>query len=448
MPIPDQVISGDSGHIQDHNDIADVLTDHESRVSQLETYSIDYLDTSSTSQEKTGDLVLSGNVTIANLTVSGTQTINNTESLEIQDPLIYLAGDQYTEDALDIGFTAAYGEEGGGEGNHYHTGLVRDVSDGGKWKLFSGITSEPTANVIDFTSATYDTLKIGALEVSSSARVVNFNADKLDSQEGSYYLNWDNFINKPSPSITLSGDVSGSITLTELSGGTLNVTILDNSHGHTISNIDGLISELNLKASTLDLSNHESDTINVHGIADTSVLATTSDVATAESNANAYADSLSSNYDPAGSAAIAESNANTYSDNLASNYDPAGSAAAAESNANAYTDTQLLAVTGIVQYSTRATWTGTAIQSSVQAADVGILTVTFPVGRFTSTPRVFTQNIDDGSSSRMAYAKFAPYSVNTGSVSMQVINQSPPSTVSGGGSITKAIVDLVALEGL
>jgi hypothetical protein len=71
-------------------------------------------------------------------------------------------------------------------------------------------------------------------------------------------------------------------------------------------------------ATTTDLSDHEIDTSNVHGIADTSLLATTSYVDTAESDAittaNEYSDSLASNYDPAGSASIAESNANSYTD--------------------------------------------------------------------------------------------------------------------------------------
>lgn len=72
------------------------------------------------------------------------------------------------------------------------------------------------------------------------------------------------------------------------------------------------------------LSNHESDTTNVHGIADTSLLATTSYVDTAESDAvttaNAYSDSLATNYDPAGSAATSESNANTYTDSAVSTH--------------------------------------------------------------------------------------------------------------------------------
>jgi predicted GNAT family acetyltransferase len=49
--------------------------------------------------------------------------------------------------------------------------------------------------------------------------------------------------------------------------------------------------------------------------------------ATAQSNAEDYADGLASNYDPAGAAATAQSNAEDYADGLASNYDAAGVAA-------------------------------------------------------------------------------------------------------------------------
>ena len=47
---------------------------------------------------------------------------------------------------------------------------------------------------------------------------------------------------------------------------------------------------------------------------------------------------MASNYDPAGSAATAQSNAEDYADGLASNYDPAGSASTAETNAKNYAD--------------------------------------------------------------------------------------------------------------
>ena len=59
------------------------------------------------------------------------------------------------------------------------------------------------------------------------------------------------------------------------------------------------------------ISTHSYDTTSVHGIADTSLLATTSYVDTAESDAvstaNAYSDSLASNYDSSGSASAVAS---------------------------------------------------------------------------------------------------------------------------------------------
>jgi hypothetical protein len=72
-------------------------------------------------------------------------------------------------------------------------------------------------------------------------------ADLLDGQHGSHYLDWANTTSKPSPTITLDGDVSGSLTLTELAGGILTVTIADDSHNHIIDNVDGLQTALDSK---------------------------------------------------------------------------------------------------------------------------------------------------------------------------------------------------------
>ena len=52
----------------------------------------------------------------------------------------------------------------------------------------------------------------------------------------------------PSPTLTIDGDASGSATFTELGDATLTLTIADDSHNHTISNIDNLQSALDAKA--------------------------------------------------------------------------------------------------------------------------------------------------------------------------------------------------------
>jgi hypothetical protein len=114
----------------------------------------------------TGNANFESNVTIeGNLIVEGTTTTVNTSEVQINDPLFYLAANQYDTNTRDIGITGAYGTVGGTEASHLHTGLVKDVTDG-KWKLFSN-TPHPVNNVVDFTSAAYDTLKLGSLEATT-----------------------------------------------------------------------------------------------------------------------------------------------------------------------------------------------------------------------------------------------------------------------------------------
>jgi hypothetical protein len=99
------------------------------------------------------------------LTFLGTATEINQTTLSVEDSLIYLADAQFDSDLLDIGMYGAYGDVQAG---HFHTGMVRDASDG-KWKLISG-GAEPTSNVVDFSGVTYDTLKLGAVEFSDGTQ--------------------------------------------------------------------------------------------------------------------------------------------------------------------------------------------------------------------------------------------------------------------------------------
>ena len=49
-------------------------------------------------------------------------------------------------------------------------------------------------------------------------------ADLLDGQQGSYYLDWTNVTNKPDPTITLAGAVTGAATMTDLGNITITTT--------------------------------------------------------------------------------------------------------------------------------------------------------------------------------------------------------------------------------
>ena len=118
------------------------------------------------------NLTLSGN-----LTVSGTTTTVNSSSLEITDPMIYMGGGN-TGNAVDLGIVSSFND-----GTYQHSGMVRDASDG-KWKLFKGVTDEPTTTV-NFAQGSLDALAVGALEattVTPSSGVVF--SDGTQTKEG------------------------------------------------------------------------------------------------------------------------------------------------------------------------------------------------------------------------------------------------------------------------
>lgn len=83
---------------------------------------------------------LPDNVTIAgNLTVNGTVVTANVDNFTVEDPLITL-GTGNASDSVDLGFVGKYSST-------TFSGLFRDASDGGRFKLFSGLTVEPTTTV-------------------------------------------------------------------------------------------------------------------------------------------------------------------------------------------------------------------------------------------------------------------------------------------------------------
>ena len=107
-----------------------------------------------------GNLQVSGN-----LVVLGDALTVNVSTLAVEDSLIQLATNNTSTDLLDIGF---YGNYQVGGGSHEHTGLFRDASDDGIFKLFTGLQDAPTTTVnIAGTGYTQGTLqayiKSGAL---------------------------------------------------------------------------------------------------------------------------------------------------------------------------------------------------------------------------------------------------------------------------------------------
>lgn len=120
-----------------------------------------------------------GSVSISgNLVVSGNVYTTNVTSVVVSDPLIYLAGNNYSSDLVDIGFAGNY-HAGGAD---RHTGLFRHASDD-TYYLFKGLTQEldgvNVVNVADPTFAIADLkayLISGALVSNGSSMTVSANS--------------------------------------------------------------------------------------------------------------------------------------------------------------------------------------------------------------------------------------------------------------------------------
>lgn len=115
-----------------------------------------------------------GNVSIdGNLTVVGNVTTTNVNSVVVSDPIIYLAGNNYTSDLVDIGFAANYND-----GTNRHTGLFRDHTDG-IYKLFYNLTQELSGNNdVDTSDPSYRTATLVAY-LSSGALSTNTTSANL-----------------------------------------------------------------------------------------------------------------------------------------------------------------------------------------------------------------------------------------------------------------------------
>jgi hypothetical protein len=105
-----------------------------------------------------GNLNVGGNVAITGtITLGGGGNTVSTSSLSVDNPLIFL-GANNAADILDLGVVGEFTSSG-----TKYAGLVRDASDSGKFKLFSGISNRPS-NTVNFTGATYSTMYLGAVE--------------------------------------------------------------------------------------------------------------------------------------------------------------------------------------------------------------------------------------------------------------------------------------------
>ena len=108
----------------------------------------------------TGSVEIDQDLTVdGNFIVNGSNVLVSATQIQIEDTLLQL-GHENSGNTTDLGIVISYND-----GTQKHSGLVKDITDG-KWKLFDGVTTEPSTTV-DFTQGSLDTLVVNGLEATT-----------------------------------------------------------------------------------------------------------------------------------------------------------------------------------------------------------------------------------------------------------------------------------------
>ena len=205
------------------------------------------------SQTFTGNMEVDGNMTVdGNLTVNGTTFNASATSITIEDNMVQLAH-QNSANTVDLGLVVAYND-----GAAKHSGIVRDVS-ADKWKLFKGVTTEPSTTV-DFTQGSLDDLEVAGLTASSLTvgSVSNTEIGYLDGVTSAIQTQLNTKAPSAGPTFT------GTVTLPS-------TTIIGNVDSTEIGYLDGVTSaiqtQLNTKAPTANPTFTGTVTVAASGVA-------------------------------------------------------------------------------------------------------------------------------------------------------------------------------------
>jgi hypothetical protein len=101
-------------------------------------------DAANTKLDLSGGTITGNLSVVGSLVVSGNTYVIDGQNLRVSDPLIYLAGNNYVSDIVDIGFIGNYVNA---TGQNVHTGLYREHEDK-EYYLFQGYDKEPANNHI------------------------------------------------------------------------------------------------------------------------------------------------------------------------------------------------------------------------------------------------------------------------------------------------------------
>ena len=128
----------------------------------------------------TGPVTVAANLTITgNLTVIGNTVTTDIQTLNIADPLIYLAANNYSGDAVEIGFAANYYDGA----TQRHTGVFREARNK-EFYVFDNYDKEPDANLIDINDASF---RIATLNANLKSQSITLNGQNLQTYvDGAY----------------------------------------------------------------------------------------------------------------------------------------------------------------------------------------------------------------------------------------------------------------------
>ena len=171
-----------------------------------------------------GPQVINTDLTITgNLIIQGNTTTLDAQHLNISDPIIYLAANNYSSDIVDIGFAGNYYDGA----NNRHFGLVRHASDKNVY-LFDNYLPEPdwanTINILDssFRLATLYANTNSPSAVINQASITTANVIQDIQVNRNAYINGTAYINSANVAVDL--DVVRNIYATGLYSSTLNTT--------------------------------------------------------------------------------------------------------------------------------------------------------------------------------------------------------------------------------
>ena len=136
-------------------------------------------------QTITGNLAVTGS-----LTVSGNSFSIDTETLRVSDPLIYLAGNNYTSDIVDIGFVGNYVNA---TGSNVHTGVFRDATVK-EYYIFDSYNKEPIPNHIDTAGNNFTLAVLNAVIRTSNLILGGANAITTINNIGASSNSWANAV--------------------------------------------------------------------------------------------------------------------------------------------------------------------------------------------------------------------------------------------------------------